>query len=364
VQRWGSEQAARSSVMLRTASLMSLASLGTAGLVLCGSLAVGGPSGSGFSIALGNGPAAVTDGASERSEVVAAPAGRSAGQPTARRSSRLADRPDPVSAPVDRRGTSAGGAVSGTTTAAAMTPADADLDSVGHPARSRSVVRSSALQPAAPTSLTDAAPSTAVPAPPAPGSRAAARPAVVAPTVTQAPVAQTGGRPGSGREAVGGEGSGREAQRARARAEPAAKPAAKPAGKKPAAVKAAGRPPAPMAAAPKAAAPKAAARRPRREARCRGASGGQAGQGAQAGQAGQRRSADRGDAAPGRRAAQRHHGTEPPGQARADEPKGNGDGGNGDGGNGDGPKGDGPKGDATKDHGASPTLGKGNGSKH
>ncbi len=137
MQRWGSAQAPSSSVLLRTGALASLASLGTATLVVCAALAVGGPSGGTFPGALASGSPAGTVDTTERPTALAAPSGRrpTAGPDTGGRAHPAAAGRDGSSSPVGR--TDGADALSGTTSSAARTPAD--LDSVVHPARGQVV---------------------------------------------------------------------------------------------------------------------------------------------------------------------------------------------------------------------------------
>ena len=153
MQRWGNEQAPGSSVLLRTGALMSLASLGTAGLVLCGALAVVTPTGGTFSGAFGTGPSSVTDQPSEAPTILAAPsARRSEGQTRAPRRSGPAPARDTSTAVLGL--TDGLDPLSGTTSAAARTPSD--LDSVFHPVPGQvgvtpSLVVSSSPEPLAAT---------------------------------------------------------------------------------------------------------------------------------------------------------------------------------------------------------------------
>lgn len=194
MQRWGSDQAPGGSVLLRTGLLTSLASLGTAGLVLCGALAVGGPSGTSFTTALGDGLSPVTvegTGTPDEPTVLAAPADRPAAEPTrtrttARPETRRRGAPAPAVVDLD------GGALSGTTSSAAMTPEDADLDSVTHPARDQvagaPALRETAPPPTVPADPTEATPAVeAPPVPAVPAGPATGTTEPPAPAVSRAP---------------------------------------------------------------------------------------------------------------------------------------------------------------------------------
>jgi translation initiation factor IF-2 len=177
VQRWGSEQAPGSSVLLRTGALMSLASLGTAGLVLGGALAVGGPSGGAFPGAFGRGPTSVTVDETEQPTVLAAPSERRrAATPRAPRSSHPAAGREQAAPPAGR----ADDPLSGTTSSAARTPAD--LGSVARPARGKVVNRPSPALSSSPAPVVPALHAAPV------GPAAAPAPTVPAPAA-QAPQA-------------------------------------------------------------------------------------------------------------------------------------------------------------------------------
>jgi hypothetical protein len=179
VQRWGSGQAPASSVLLRTGALMSLASLGTAGLVLGGALAVGGPSGAVFPEALGSGPASITAGEPEPATVLVVSGRGPVARLDAHGTTRPAARQDGPRAPVG--GTAGAGQLSGTTTSAVRAPAD--FDSVVHPARGWAVVLASPSPSPVPVAAAPAGP--VAPAPGASTGRPA--PQVAAPTAAVRP---------------------------------------------------------------------------------------------------------------------------------------------------------------------------------
>jgi ribonuclease E len=177
VQRWGTERAPGSSVLLRTGLLMSLASLGTAGLVVCGALAVRGPSGAPSSSALGSGLAPVRADASDRPTVLAPPSPtRLDAQPAAPRSERPTPRSAVVTSPVGV--VDVGGPLSGTASSAAQTLED--LDSSADPARALVTTTPALLSPSpSPT------PAVAVPAPVPQGTVVAVRGVPARPATAQ-----------------------------------------------------------------------------------------------------------------------------------------------------------------------------------
>ncbi len=153
MQRWGSEQAS-SAVLLRTAALMSLASLGTAGLVLCGALGVGGQGGAGFAGALGTGPSVLEPHAPEQPTAVLAAPSASGDRAAVTAEAEVPARPllavRREAAPTVPAPAGTATPLSGTTSSAART----DLDSVVQPARGRVALPAVGLVPPSPSPST------------------------------------------------------------------------------------------------------------------------------------------------------------------------------------------------------------------